>query len=124
MKKIILTLLLVLSGMLCQAKKPAAEHMPSFKGGDLQTFREWVTGKVKTPKGPGGMVLVIFKVTAEGEAVLEEISNSPGDAYDNELRRVFDICPKWEPGWQTDKETGEQVYKSIRFTMPVRFDPR
>ncbi|MDE5637185.1 MAG: hypothetical protein K2J51_06685 [Alistipes sp.] len=123
MKKIILTLLLSISGLLCQAKQPA-EQLPTFKGGNLQTFREWITAKVKTPKGPGGMAIVIFKVTADGEAVLEEIRNSPGDAYETELRRVFAICPKWEPGWQTDGETGEQVYKSIRFTIPIRFESR
>lgn len=122
MKKIILTLLLAVSGLICLAQQPA-QQLPTFKGGDLNTFREWVTSKVKCPKGPGGMVLVIFTVKSDGSVELEEIRNSPGDAYDDALRRVFAQCPAWEPGWQLDKETGERVRKSIRHTLPIRFAP-
>lgn len=122
MKKTLFAMLFALTGLICLAQQPA-EQMPTFKGGDLKTFREWVTSKVKCPKGPGGMALVIFTVKSDGSVKLDEIRNSPGDAYDDALRSVFAQCPAWEPGWQLDKETGERVRKSIRLTMPVKFVP-
>ena len=84
------------------------EKMPSFMGGDLNTFRAWVSGEFKIPaiaaengiQGRGVVKLVIEKDGTIGDI---QFLQSPDKVYEDEVRRVLKKSPKWTPGRQRDQ---------------------
>lgn len=83
------------------------EVMPSFMGGDLNTFRMWVAGEFKIPaiaaeNGIQGKVVVKFVIEKDGRLSNIEFLQSPDRVYEDEVRRVLMKSPKWTPGRQRD----------------------
>lgn len=84
------------------------EKMPSFMGGDLNTFRAWVSGEFKIPaiaaeNGIQGRVVVKFVIEKDGTIGDIMFLQSPDKVYEDEVRRVLKKSPKWTPGRQRDQ---------------------
>ena len=96
------------------------EQMPSFQGGDLMTFRNWVQGKVKYPQfaqenGISGRVLLTFVVEKDGSVSNIQVLQAPDRSLSDEAVRVLQQSPRWTPG----KQRGEAV--RVKYTLPVDF---
>ncbi|MBN1116034.1 MAG: TonB family protein [Bacteroidales bacterium] len=96
------------------------EDMPSFKGGDLNEFRNWVGRNLKYPEiaaenGISGRVFVQFAVNSSGQVVDVVVVRGVDQALDTEAVRVIQSSPKWTPG----KQRGRPV--KVQFTFPVVF---
>ena len=97
-----------------------AETMPSFQGGDLNTFRNWVQQNVKFPQialenGIQGRVSCSFVVNKDGSIVDAEVIRGVDPSLDKEALRVINSMPKWSPG----KQRGKPV--RVKYTVPVTF---
>ncbi len=84
------------------------EVMPSFMGGDLNTFRTWFQGEFKIPaiaaeNGIQGTVVMKFVIEKDGSVGNIEFLQSPDKVYEDEARRVLMKSPKWTPGRQRDQ---------------------
>ena len=97
-----------------------AETMPTFEGGDLNTFRQWVQSRLKYPivaqeNNIQGRVVVTFVVGKDGSVTRVQVLASPDKSLGEEAVRVIESSPKWTPG----KQRGNPV--QIRFNLPVEF---
>lgn len=101
----------------------AVDVMPSFMGGDLNTFRMWVMQNIRYPEVAleqrlQDMVVVKFVVNREGYIEQDSInvlqSNHP-DIFVDEVKRVFTASPRWTPGIQK----GSAV--AVSLVLPVAF---
>ena len=84
------------------------EIMPSFMGGDLNTFRAWFSGEFKIPaiaaeNGIQGRVVMKFVIEKDGSIGGIEFLQSPDKVYEDEARRVLMKSPRWTPGRQRDQ---------------------
>lgn len=84
------------------------EVMPSFMGGDLNTFRAWFSGEFKIPaiaaeNGIQGRVVMKFVIEKDGSIGGIEFLQSPDKVYEDEARRVLMKSPRWTPGRQRDQ---------------------
>ncbi|MCG8699552.1 MAG: energy transducer TonB, partial [Bacteroidales bacterium] len=96
------------------------ENMPSFQGGDENTFRNWVQGNLVYPEiaqenGISGRVFVQFAVNSAGKVVDVKVVRGVDPALDKEVERVVKKSPGWTPG----KQRGRPV--KVQFTMPIVF---
>lgn len=101
----------------------APETMPSFMGGDLTSFRNWVMQNLRYPseaieKNLQDVVFVQFVVNREGYIDVDDIkvlkSKYP-DIFVTEVKRLLPTSPRWTPGFQR----GEAV--PVAFTLPITF---
>lgn len=97
-----------------------AETMPSFQGGDLNTFRNWVQQNVKFPQialenGIQGRVVLSFVIEKDGSLTNIQVLQSPDRSLADEASRVLGKSPKWKPGKQRN-----QVVR-VKYTLPVDF---
>ena len=102
-----------------------ADVMPTFEGGDLNSFRMWVMTQLRYPKewideGLSGLVVVGFVVDKEG--YIDENSftvyRTPDSRLSDEVIRVIKLSPRWTAG----KQDGEAV--NTKFTLPVSFNAK
>ena len=96
------------------------EKMPTFKGGDLNTFRNWVQGRLKYPtiaaeNGIQGVVYLEFVVNGKGEVCKIRTLRGVDPLIDKEAERVVKTSPKWSPGEQRGKAV------SVKYTLPIKF---
>ena len=96
------------------------EKMPTFQGGDLSKFVLWLQTNVKYPaeavaKGIQGRVIFSFVVNKDGSVGSFEALKSPDKSLTDEVERVFNTSPKWEPAEQDGKKV------NVKFTVPVIF---
>lgn len=97
-----------------------AEILPSFQGGNLDTYRSWVESEVVYPKKLlrkkiGGRVTVEFIIDKDGSVIFSKIMQSPHELLSAEVERVIKSSPKWSPG----KQRGEPVI--VKMQLPVEF---
>lgn len=97
-----------------------AETMPSFRGGDLNTFRAWVQENVKYPaeavkNNIQGRVILSFVVEKDGSVSNMQILQTPDRSLSAEALRVIEASPKWTPG----EQRGQKV--RVKYTLPVDF---
>jgi protein TonB len=97
-----------------------AETMPSFQGGDLNTFRNWVQQNVKFPQialenGIQGRVVLSFVIEKDGRLTNIQVLQTPDRSLSEEAIRVLNKSPKWSPGKQRN-----QVVR-VKYTLPVDF---
>lgn len=97
-----------------------AETMPSFQGGDLNTFRSWVQSNVKFPQialenGIQGRVVLSFVIEKDGRLTNIQVLQTPDRSLSEEAIRVLNKSPKWSPGKQRN-----QVVR-VKYTLPVDF---
>ena len=99
-----------------------AEILPSFQGGNLDTYRSWVESEVVYPKKLlrkkiGGIVTVEFIIDKDGSVIFSKIMQSPHELLSAEVERVIKSSPKWSPG----KQLGEPVMVKMQMHMRVNY---
>ena len=97
-----------------------AEKMPSFQGGDLNTFRTWVQERIQYPAEAAkqkiqGRVVVSFEIKTDGSLANLMVLQSPDKLLSDEACRVIESSPKWTPG----EQRGQKV--TVKYTLPVDF---
>ncbi|MDE7450968.1 MAG: energy transducer TonB, partial [Alistipes sp.] len=96
------------------------ETMPSFQGGDLNTFRRWVQENVRFPQialenGISGRVTLTFVVEKDGTLTNIQVLQTPDRSLSEEAVRVLKKSPKWTPGKQRNQSV------RVKYTLPVDF---
>ncbi len=91
-----------------------------FQGGDLEKFREWVQKNLVYPpiaveNRIQGTVIIQFYINSKGKLVESSILQSVDPSLDNEVLRVVNLSPDWEPALLDDRPVKQQ------FIMPVLF---
>ena len=99
-----------------------AEVMPSYMGGDLNTFRSWVIQHLRYPdealkNGWQDNVVVQFVVNREGYITYDSINviQSKYSVLAEEVKRVVASTARWTPGVQNGRAV------SVQCTLPVTF---
>ncbi len=97
-----------------------AEEMPSFQGGDLNTFRNWVQSRLQYPRmaqenNIQGKVILQFVIERDGTLTnIQEIA-SPDRSLTEEAMRVLRSSPKWTPGKQRNRAV------RVAYILPIDF---
>jgi periplasmic protein TonB len=96
------------------------EDMPTFRGGDVQKFSDWVRERTKYPpiaqeNGIQGKVFIGFVVEPDGSVSNVTILRGVDKSLDDEAIRVVKSSPKWVAG----KQRGAAV--RVRFSITVNF---
>lgn len=96
------------------------EEMPTFKGGNIDKFREWIYKHTNYPQEAvdakiRGKVTLTFVVEKDGSVTHVEIVKSVHPLLDNEAVKVVSESPKWSPGLQR----GQPV--RVRYVIPLTF---
>ncbi len=96
------------------------EDMPTFQGGSLENFRNYVQESIKYPpiameNGISGTVYVNFVVNKQGEITAIKIVRGVDPSLDGEVIRALKAAPKWAPG----KQRGKPV--NVSMAIPVKF---
>jgi periplasmic protein TonB len=96
------------------------EVMPSFKGGGLEKFREWITNRTNYPQAAidkrlRGTVQLTFIVEKDGSVSNVTVIKGVDPLLDNEAVKAIADSPKWKPGLQR----GEPV--RVRYSIPISF---
>ncbi len=96
------------------------EQMPSFMGGDLMTFRNWVQSKVRFPQiaqenNISGRVLLQFVIEKDGSLTNIQVLQTPDSSLSDEAIRVLKTSPKWTPGKQRNQAV------RVKYTLPIDF---
>ena len=97
------------------------EEMPTFQGGDIVSFRNWVMQNIVYPAAAvenniQGKVVVQFIIEKDGSVnPAVEPLDSPSQVLADEVVRVMRTSPKWSPG----KNGGQPV--SVSFVLPIDF---
>ena len=96
------------------------EKMPSFNGGDLMTFRNWVMGQIRYPQiaqenNITGRVMVTFVIERDGKLTNIKVLQTPDSSLSDEAVRVLRTSPKWTPGMQGNKTV------RVRYNLPIEF---
>ena len=96
------------------------ETMPSFQGGDLNTFRNWVQTNVRFPQialenGIQGRVALSFVIERDGRLTNIQVLSTPDRSLSEEAVRVLEKSPKWTPGKQRNQAV------RVKYTLPVDF---
>ena len=97
-----------------------AETMPSFMGGDLGVFRNWVQKQLNYPpiaqeNGIQGKVIIQFVVEKDGRLTNVQVLSTPARSLSEEAVRVLQLSPRWSPGKQRNQPV------RIKYTLPVDF---
>ena len=100
-----------------------AEVMPTFQGGDLNTFRQWVQKQLRYPQialenNITGRVTLQFVIEKDGRLTGIKVLASPDASLSEEAIRVVQSSPKWTPGKQCNQPV------RVSFTLPVMFQLR
>ncbi len=98
----------------------SAETMPTFQGGTLNDFRNWVQGKVRYPQiaqenGISGRVVLQFVIERDGRLTNIVVLQTPDRSLSEEAIRVLNQSPKWSPGKQRNQPV------RVKYTLPVDF---
>ncbi|MRS04025.1 energy transducer TonB [bacterium] len=96
------------------------EEMPTFMGGDLNYFRQWVQSRTKYPQEAleneiSGKVILTFVIEKNGSVSQVKVVKGVHPILDDEAIRVVSSSPRWKPGLQR----GHNV--RVRYTMPLIF---
>jgi protein TonB len=96
------------------------EIMPSFRGGDIGKFRDWVIQRTNYPQAAidkkiRGVVFLTFIVEKDGLVSNVTVVKGVDPLLDTEAVRAISESPKWKPGLQR----GQPV--RVRFSIPLNF---
>lgn len=107
-------------GMLTDEPFFLVEIMPSFKGGDINKFRDWVQKRTNYPQIAidnkiQGKVFLTFIIEPNGDVSNVTIVKGVDPMIDNEAVKAIEASPRWTPGLQR----GQPV--RVRFSMWLNF---
>jgi protein TonB len=94
--------------------------MPSFKGGDINKFREWVQKRTNYPQVAidrkiQGKVFLTFIIEPDGAVSNVTVVKGVDPIIDIEAVKSIQSSPKWSPGLQR----GQPV--RVRYSMWLSF---
>lgn len=97
------------------------EKMPTFQGGDLHKFRDWIQANMKYPAEAvaerlQGRVIFSFVVEKDASVSSFDILQTPSKVLADEVKRVFKTAPN---DWVAGEQNGKKV--SVKFTVPIVF---
>jgi len=97
-------------------------EMPTFQGGDINKFREWVQRNVKYPdiakeNGIQGKVFVQFVVDNKGSVRDITILRGVDPSLDNAVIDLIDSSPEWKPGIHEGKEVPVSMTITVNFQL-------
>ncbi len=98
----------------------SVSKQPSFNDGGITAFYSYVNKNVQYPKhiaeiGIEGKVFVKFCIDKKGKLTDIEILRGLDKALDNEVKRVCEQSPDWEPAEQNGKKV------KVFYVLPVHF---
>lgn len=107
-------------GMITDEPFFLVEVMPSFRGGDINRFREWVQKRTNYPqealdKKVQGRVFLTFIIESDGTVSSVTVVKGVDPLIDNEAVKAIQGSPKWSPGLQR----GQPV--RVRYSMWLSF---
>jgi protein TonB len=96
------------------------EVMPSFKGGDINKFRDWVQKRTNYPQSAidnkiQGKVFLTFIIETDGTVSNVTVQKGVDPILDRVAIKAIAESPKWTPGLQR----GQPV--RVRFSIPLNF---
>ena len=97
------------------------QKMPTFQGGDLNKFINWLQANVKYPKDAldakvEGRVIFSFVVEKDGSLSEFNVLQTPDKSLAEEAERVFKASPK---DWTAGEQNGNKV--RVKLTVPLIF---
>jgi protein TonB len=98
------------------------EVKPTFKGGDIEKFREWVQKRVTYPQaaqdnGIQGRVYLTFVIERDGSVSNVNIVRGVDSLIDNEAQKAIQASPKWSPGLQRGRPVRVRFSIFLNFTL-------
>ena len=96
---------------------------PTFRGGDLNTFIQWVQDNLQYPQqaqdeGIQGRVLVQFVIDTDGSMTDIQLARGLDNRLNNEALRVVRSCQeKWTPGMHGGKKVKVLVAIPVTFRL-------
>ena len=98
------------------------EVKPTFKGGDIEKFREWVQKRVTYPllaqeNGIQGKITLTFVVERDGSVSNVKVVRGVFKDLDEEAENAIKASPKWSPGLQRGRPVRVRYYIPIIFTL-------
>ena len=101
----------------------SVEVLPTFQGGDLNTFRNWVQSNVQYPQialenGIQGRVFLMFVIEKDGRLTNIQVLKTPDRSLSEAAINVLSKSPKWTPGKQRNRPV------RVKYTLPVDFQVR
>lgn len=99
-----------------------ADVMPTFKGGDINKFREWVQKKTKYPQiatenGIQGKVYITFIIEIDGSVSDVKVARGVDPLIDNEALKSVMSSPKWSPGMNKGKAVRVAYMIAVNFEL-------
>lgn len=96
------------------------EEKPSFEGGGIDEFAEWVNEMIVYPesekwKKTNGRVALKFTIGTDGSLYNLSVLRGLSPKFDNEALKIVSSSPLWTPG----KNHGQEV--AVDITFPVVF---
>jgi protein TonB len=96
------------------------EVMPSFRGGDINRFRDWVQKRTNYPqealeKKIQGRVFLTFIIETDGSVSNVTVVKGVDSLIDSEAVKAIEASPKWSPGLQR----GQPV--RVRYSLWLNF---
>lgn len=96
------------------------EVRPTFKGGDIEKFRDWVQKRTNYPQlaqenGIHGTVRLTFVVERDGSVTNVKVVKSVDPLLDDEAVKAIQASPNWSPGLQRGRPV------RVRFFIPLVF---
>jgi periplasmic protein TonB len=97
------------------------EVMPSFKGGDINKFREWVQKRTTYPQEAierkiHGKVFLTFIIETDGSVSNVTVVKGVDPLIDDEALKSIRESPKWSPGLQRGQPVRVRYSMSLNFT--------
>jgi protein TonB len=94
--------------------------MPTFRGGDINKFRDWVQRRTNYPQAAieqkiQGKVFLTFIIEPDGSVSNVTVVKGVAQIIDDEAVKAIQSSPKWSPGLQR----GQAV--RVRFSMWLNF---
>jgi protein TonB len=98
------------------------EVKPTFKGGDIDKFREWVQRRTIYPQlaqdnGIKGRVYMTFVVERDGTVSNVKVVKGVDKLLDDEAVKAIESSPKWSPGLQRGRPVRVRYSIYLNFTL-------
>ena len=98
------------------------EVMPSFKGGDLNKFSDWVRKRTNYPQAAienriEGKVYVTFVIETDGSVTNVTVVKGVDPLIDKEAVRTIQSSPKWSPGLQRGQAVRVRCSMALNFAL-------
>jgi periplasmic protein TonB len=99
------------------------EVRPTFKGGDIEKFREWVQKQAIYPQIAQenrihGKVILTFIIERDGSVSNVKVVQSVDKLLDDEAVKAIQASPKWSPGLQRGIPVRVRYYIPLIFALP------